>query len=558
MDRLVKGAPPPDMSPDQVAAEAKSKAFQHSITAPIPPAPATTHDPRDALPSSPPQIYLNLLILEASLRLQYLSLRTRLRLHLLLLAFLAAWILLFTYLLFLRPREDGRGVGGSVYWMLEAAEKLGWCSGLVTALLFGATGMYDRGVRQPRRFLAHTNRGLRGFNLKVVVVRGGLFAELASWPLVLLDPFGWGREPRVNFQLVPRDIEALGKETSREAAQLLPPDANHPSRSSDPWNAHAARHGLREEDLAPGGDTLRLLLLPKPFSPDFREGWDAFRLDYWERENTRRAALRALVRTRARAVARKQGGWLWWTGWRGWRAFARLPSQRPATRRKRDLERLALRDRPASRPSSSAGLPPGSKSQRLKLEQRLRDGSQSRGSSRSSTPAPHGDNLDPHNPPSSRRASVDGKALSSRHRRTSSSASSTSGSIPGSRRPRKPLANNERSRLSASETVLQDWDYLQGGSGAGTLGPMTKLSDHGPTHAGSHATGAGSGGGGGSMRVKREEEAEADGGKKVKKEGSPTAENAPEPMPEGPDAGAEGQEAKPLFAGEIKAEPGEL
>jgi len=40
-----------------------------------------------------------------------------------------------------------------------------------------------------------------------------------------------------------------------------------------------------EEDLAPGGDYVKLLLLPKPFSPNFRENWDIYRTEYWEKEN---------------------------------------------------------------------------------------------------------------------------------------------------------------------------------------------------------------------------------------------------------------------------------
>lgn len=134
LDQLVKGAPPPNISPTQIAQSAKASSHNPSPTAPQPP-PSITSDPRDSHPSSPPQIYLNLLILESSLRLQYLSLRARLRLHLLLLAALIAWILTFTYLLYFRPREDGSGVGGSVYWVLETTYKLAWGGGVVTALL---------------------------------------------------------------------------------------------------------------------------------------------------------------------------------------------------------------------------------------------------------------------------------------------------------------------------------------------------------------------------------------------------------------------------------------
>ncbi|EME47570.1 hypothetical protein DOTSEDRAFT_69500 [Dothistroma septosporum NZE10] len=401
LDRIVKGAPPPDVSAEQVAAKAKASSSSSSITAPL--SPDGTNDPRDALPSSPPQIYLNLLILESSLRLQYISLRARLRLHLLLVVGLIAWNLLFTYLLFFRPREDGRGVGGSVYWVIESTEKLGWCSGVVTLCLFWGTGMYERGVRWPRKFVSTTNRGLRGFNLKVVVVKGSFLSELAGW-MAMLDQMGWFREDRVNFQIVPKDIEA--------------------GMRKDEWNAHVERHGLLEEDIAPGGDILRVLLLPKPFSPDFREGWDTFRIEYWERENTRRATLRSIVRTRQREVAKIDGGWLWWTGWRGWRNVRFNIFSGRKSRRQMELEKLAIKDKPSVERIK----------ERRRKESLLRDGSHSRQSSQSRTPTP------------------DPEVGEQRRQRRGSSTHSTT---VGTRRVRRPPVD-AKSRLSATETLLHE------------------------------------------------------------------------------------------------------
>lgn len=421
LDQIVKGQPPPSVTPTQVANSLRSHPDQQnptedspnsrksSITAPTDPPPPSSHhpttsanDPRDNLPSSPPQIYLNLLILESSLRLQYLSLRARLRLHLVLVAALTAWLATFTYLLFLRPREDGSGVGGSVYWVLETCEKLAWTGGVVTALLFWGTGMYERGVRWPRRFVGTTNRGLRGFNLKVVLVRGGWVEELIGW-LGVLDPLGWwGESRKVRFQVVPREIEASGC-------------------GKDQWNLQAQRKGLVEEDVAPGGDVVRLLLLPKPFSPDFREGWDGFRADYWDKENARRAALRRLVKVRSREVARREGGWFWWTGWRGWRSLRGFMGRK--SRRQVDLERLALREWPSPEEKLK-------ERERRRKEALLRPESQSRGSSRSTTPA--------------REPDADG----SRRVRRGSSAAGTA------RRNRRSGAHGQGSRLSATETVL--------------------------------------------------------------------------------------------------------
>ena len=450
IDRIVKGAPPPDVSAEQLAANARasSPAKRNSVTAPIPPdsqQQSYSNDPRDALPSSPPQIYLNLLIMESSLRLQYISLRTRLRLHLLLFIGLVAWTLAFTYLLFFRPREDGSGVGGSVYWVLETGEKMGWCSGCVTLLLFWGTGMYERGVRWPRKFVSTTNRGLRGFNLKVVLVRGGLLQEIVSW-LALLDPAGWVREERVNFQIVPRDIESVA--------------GNGSAKETVHWNVHAAKHGLLEEDIAPAGDVLRILLLPKPFSPDFRENWDTFRQEYWERENTRRAQLRSVVRARKREVAKREGGWLWWTGWRGWRNFTMNPFSRRKTRRQQELERLALREKIPSEALKTRVVPGERRRKGSLLQgQQSRSGSQSRNTSRASTPGPDGDSR-----PST--ATKEGRT------RRGSSASSV-----GGRRPRKLASLNEPSRLSATETLLYDdqgRDLLQENQGRPLPRPTTR------------------------------------------------------------------------------------
>ncbi|OQO07058.1 hypothetical protein B0A48_07624 [Cryoendolithus antarcticus] len=404
LDQLVKGAPPPNISPTQVAQSARASA-NTSPTAPHAPS-----DPRDNLPSSPAQIYLNLLILESSLRLQYLSLRARLRLHLLLLTVLSAWILLFTWLLFFRPREDGSGVGGSVYWVLETTYKLAWGGGVVTACLFYATGMYERGVRWPRKFVSTSNRGLRQFNLKIIIVRGSFLSELLGW----VGAGWWGESKRVNFQVLPKDIETSAK--------------------ADAWNAHAARHGLIEEDIAPAGDVLKVLLLPKPFSPDFREGWENWRGEYWERENHRRAELRRVVKLRRREVARREGGWLWWTGWRGWRNV-HWGAFRGKSRRQLDLEKLALREKPITHRA-------------IEKQRALRPEAHSRSSSRSATPV-----TDNEGRPTHRR--TDSRASDREAKRRGSSASSAGlpSSIGSGRRPKKVGSYAGSSRLSAAEAV---------------------------------------------------------------------------------------------------------
>ncbi|EXJ83206.1 hypothetical protein A1O1_06825 [Capronia coronata CBS 617.96] len=290
LNQIVKGAPPADIKPPSTAPlPGLGKSSQAEKYSP---------DPLlSTLPSSPPQIYLNLLILESSLRAQYLHLVGRRRLNTFFSLLLALWNGFFFYALFLRPREDGTGLGGSVYWVVEMSEKLALMGGVVTILLVWGTGQWERGIRWPRKWLGTTNRGLRGFNLRVVVIRGKLWRELLG---------------HLSFLLPLRIFREAGG-----------------------FDWHMVEHEdgtVVEEDLAKGGDHIMLLLLPKSFSPEFRENWEEYRTEYWEKENERRAGLRRKLNVLRRARAKEMGGWKWWTGvWR-------FTSHRYA-RRHHDLEK---------------------------------------------------------------------------------------------------------------------------------------------------------------------------------------------------------------------------
>ncbi|CAG7923690.1 unnamed protein product [Penicillium olsonii] len=289
LDQVIKGAP---------TSEARAPSVPRSDTAR-----PSTPDPLANLPSSPPQIYLNLLILETSLRAQYLALRERRRQNTFFLLLLAAWLAYFVYALFLRPREDGRGVGGSVYWVVEMGERVALLGGVVTALLVWGTGQWERGIRWPRRWLAVSNRGLRTMNTKIIIIRGPFWQELLSY-LAFLFPFSvpFFPSPNGNYQFVEQD-----KRTG--------------SRQHYHYYNGDSESGLVEEDLSPGGDYIRLLLLPKSFSPEFRENWDNYRTDFWEKENERRSQLRIKLREREKQLAQADG-WLGRLGL-GWRASQR-------------------------------------------------------------------------------------------------------------------------------------------------------------------------------------------------------------------------------------------
>ena len=292
LDQIVKGAPPPGTAAALIPSTSPNPAaiFPAQVSASVAATPPPD-SPSDSPSSSPPHIYLNLLILEASLRSQYLTLRDRRRQNVFFIFLLSAWVAGFTYLLFLRPREDGSGIGGSVYWVVETSEKVALLGGIVTAILTWGTGQWDRGVRWPRRWLNVANRGLRNINAKIVVIKGPWWKELLGY-FVFLFPYS---------ALFPPSGEPYVYTTNATSRQR---PGDEPEQS-------------REEDLSPGGDQIKLLLLPKPFSPDFRENWEIYRLDYWEKENERRSRLRQILRKREAELARKEGGWLWWAPWNG-------------------------------------------------------------------------------------------------------------------------------------------------------------------------------------------------------------------------------------------------
>ncbi|KAL8918306.1 MAG: hypothetical protein Q9172_005465 [Xanthocarpia lactea] len=374
LDQIVKGTPPPGTSVPSVASRSSSPAplsFPNHTHGETTPAPATTQpsDPVASLPSSPPQIYLNLLILEASLRSQYLTLRIRRSQHTFFVLLLTAWTTGFFYALFLRPREDGSGVGGSVYWVVETAEKVALMGGVVTGILLWGTGQWDRGVRWPRRWVGIANRGLRNINAKIVIIKGPWWKEMLRHMSFLFPYSSIFSSHRPSFHYVEHIVEK--------------PSHRH-RHTTDTSTVRTI------EDLSPSGDYLKLLLLPKPFSPDFRENWEMYRLEYWERENERRAQLRRQLLQRQKHLAREEGKWFWWTGWRKPRS-ARTPN--PS-------------DHDTEKPSSAEH----SKERRRRYSF-LRADSQSRTASRSSTPA-----------------SLDGEdyLLSGRSRRGSSNNASSS------------------------------------------------------------------------------------------------------------------------------------
>jgi hypothetical protein len=253
-------------------------------------------------------------------------------------------------------------------------EKVALLGGVVTALLVWGTGQWERGIRWPRRWLAVSNRGLRTMNTKIIIIRGPFWQELLSY-ISFLFPFylPFFPSPNGNYHFV----------------EQHPSDRRSGSRQHyQYYNGRDSESGLVEEDLSPGGDYIRLLLLPKSFSPEFRENWDDYRTDFWEKENERRAQLRLKLREREQQLAQTES-WLTRLGL-GWRPSQRRRLVAASTHRpiEPEFKHRLTHSHPSIHKISDARAPSS--------RRHTRSDSHSRTSSRSTTP------VDPDDRPPSR------------------------------------------------------------------------------------------------------------------------------------------------------------
>ncbi|KAF8434680.1 Sporulation/nuclear morphology, partial [Terfezia claveryi] len=219
-------------------------------------------NPLDAAPSSPQQIYLNLLILEASLRSQYLALTLRRRKYTFFFLLLILWTSYFTHSIFIH--------GPSPYYYVSLLQKLALGAGVMTLAIFWLSGLHKKTLVFPRKFVGNTNKGLRQFNIKLVSVPLTLCERIVGWLVIFpVVKYIWPRLSQARMPTPPLDTAASTPSTL----------------TSD------------EEPLQPSGSHVKLVILPKGFSPDFREGWEIYRTDYWEKENERRAHLRKQIQS---------------------------------------------------------------------------------------------------------------------------------------------------------------------------------------------------------------------------------------------------------------------
>ncbi|KAK9240029.1 Sporulation/nuclear morphology [Lipomyces kononenkoae] len=247
-------------------------------------------DPMDSIPASPTQIYRNMLVLEESLRSQYIALRVRRYKYTLFCALLVLWTLYFYYGVF---------IWCSVYAYVHLFHKLCLMIGVVTLSLFYLSGLYSKTMVYPRKFLSNTNKGLRQFNLKVVSTHSSTskaFVAEATRAFKIAFYKIWYR-PRP-----PPSSYHTDSTSSLHSAQAHHQQGSHRRRSSSNSSSNkpplasktsSARlpyyHYYYYHHKPPGGDVVKIVMLPKAFSAEFREGWEVYRQEYWEKENERRA-----------------------------------------------------------------------------------------------------------------------------------------------------------------------------------------------------------------------------------------------------------------------------
>ncbi|KAK6343340.1 hypothetical protein TWF730_010931 [Orbilia blumenaviensis] len=268
-------------------------------------------NPLDNHPTSPPTIYLNLIILEASLRAQYQRLHLRRRKYTVFLLLLCLWIAYFFNAVYI--------VGPSPYSIISTFQNLCLIGGIITGLLFWMSGLYAKTMIWPRRLVGNVNKGLRMFNVKLVVVNRSFSQRMRDWLEIVAKrhPLGWVYSIGLKRVPPPRVIHVRSRGQSNAmrpgVASLrgsLPgtPGTPPPRSAADVALAQRALGNTRQQqpvtadafdpdDYMESGMNVKLVILAKHFSADFREGWEIYRSDYWEKENERRVVEVQAIKT---------------------------------------------------------------------------------------------------------------------------------------------------------------------------------------------------------------------------------------------------------------------
>ncbi|KAF3918567.1 hypothetical protein AA313_de0200348 [Arthrobotrys entomopaga] len=329
LDQIIKGTPAANSKAAQVAsAYVQTPSIHHlhpphqedvtstSTSTSSSNVPAVPQNPLDTHPTSPPTIYLNLIILEASLRAQYQRLHLRRRKYTFFLILLCLWTGYFFNAIYI--------VGPSPYSIISTFQKLCLIGGIVTGLLFWMSGLYAKTMIWPRRLVGNVNKGLRMFNVKLVVVNRSFSQRMRDWLEIIAKrhPLGWvysvgiKRVPPVRHVIHHHPTRSRGQSNAsirpsnlRGSPAVTPGTPPPPRSAADIALAQRVLGNARPQQPTPSpdvfdpddylqsGKNVKLVILAKHFSADFREGWEIYRSEYWEKENERRAVEVAAIQT---------------------------------------------------------------------------------------------------------------------------------------------------------------------------------------------------------------------------------------------------------------------
>ncbi|AMD18828.1 HBL074Cp [Eremothecium sinecaudum] len=137
---------------------------------------------------------------------------------------------------------------------------------MITVVLFHLSGEYRRTIVIPRKFFTNTNKGIRKFNFKLVKVKTSFSDQVAD-----LVRFISRSLAQANIWLLKIILPASYLENA------------FPYRF---WRSVEIRSQPRI-----GAVNIKLVLYPRAFSAEIREGWEIYRDEFWAREGARRRRL---------------------------------------------------------------------------------------------------------------------------------------------------------------------------------------------------------------------------------------------------------------------------
>lgn len=200
------------------------------------------------------KIFRNLLILEESLRQQVYQQRTLRRKYLTFLAALCSLIAGISHHLYMSQ------YGGPFRFIFQLLLLML----IVTLLLYHLSGEYQKTIVLPRKFLSSANKGLRQLNVRLVKIKTSYADSSAD----LIREYGL----------------FLCSMALKFCHTAFPSMIQNPESRLEIWLMVAQlrcqpRFGLND---------VKLVLVPRTFSTDIREGWELYRNEFWVNEGVRR------------------------------------------------------------------------------------------------------------------------------------------------------------------------------------------------------------------------------------------------------------------------------